>query len=127
MFPVCPSEYRPGCGHTARPCGLPPTWMRATSLPVKLLNPYTTPSYLPETHSILPLADTPPMSGLPPPGIVQVSTILRLANEITLTFPAPRSVTYKDLPSRLGISPCGMFGVLMEPTFLNVSASMSSP
>jgi len=25
IFPVCPREYRPGCGHTVRPCGWWPT------------------------------------------------------------------------------------------------------
>ena len=44
MLPVCPREYRPGCGQTSRPCGLPPTWIRAMSLPVRVFQPYTSPS-----------------------------------------------------------------------------------
>ncbi len=33
MIPVCPNEYRPGCGHTVRPCGSMPTLILRT-LPV---------------------------------------------------------------------------------------------
>lgn len=33
MLPVWPSEYRPGCGHTHRPCGSRPTRMRCVSSP----------------------------------------------------------------------------------------------
>ena len=32
-MPVCPSECRPGCGHTHRPCGPLPTGIRASSWP----------------------------------------------------------------------------------------------
>ena len=32
-IPVCPSEYRPGCGQTQTPCGPAPTGIRARSLP----------------------------------------------------------------------------------------------
>ena len=31
IFPVCPSEYRPGCGQTVSPCGIPPTGMVFTA------------------------------------------------------------------------------------------------
>jgi hypothetical protein len=31
MFPVCPSEYRPGCGHTVSPCGSAPTGIDVTA------------------------------------------------------------------------------------------------
>ncbi len=41
MFPVCPSEYRPGCGHTVSPCGSLPTGIDFTS-PVVVSNTYTT-------------------------------------------------------------------------------------
>src|SRR5690242_20886700 len=44
MFPVCPSEKRPGCGHTVRPCGPRPTLMRWVSVPVAVSNTYTSPS-----------------------------------------------------------------------------------
>ena len=33
VIPVCPSEYRPGWGHTVSPCGLSPTGILASSLP----------------------------------------------------------------------------------------------
>ena len=41
MLPVCPSEYRPGCGHTVSPCGSLPTGIVFTS-PVVVSNTYTT-------------------------------------------------------------------------------------
>ena len=31
MFPVCPCEYRPGCGHTVSPCGSAPTGILVTA------------------------------------------------------------------------------------------------
>ena len=36
VIPVWPSEYRPGCGHTHRPCGWDPTGISARSCPVKV-------------------------------------------------------------------------------------------
>src|SRR2546422_5759773 len=36
MFPVCPSEYLPGCGQTHRPCGSWPTFMRCVIRPVSV-------------------------------------------------------------------------------------------
>ena len=36
--PLCPSEYRPGCGKTASPCGPFPTLMRASSRPSRVSN-----------------------------------------------------------------------------------------
>lgn len=41
MFPVWPNEYRPGCGHTVRPCGSRPTGMRCSSFPVWVSKTYT--------------------------------------------------------------------------------------
>ncbi len=37
-LPLCPSEYRPGCGKTARPCGPLPTLIRATTCPSRVSN-----------------------------------------------------------------------------------------
>jgi hypothetical protein len=41
MIPVCPREYRPGCGYTQSPCGPVPTGIRWTSFPVMVLITYT--------------------------------------------------------------------------------------
>ena len=49
-----------------------------------------------------PSAETPPMSGLPPPGICQVATTFRVAKLITEIEPAVRLVTYRSLLLRLG-------------------------
>jgi len=38
-MPVWPIEYRPGCGHTAIPCGPAPTRILCSSLPVRVLIP----------------------------------------------------------------------------------------
>jgi hypothetical protein len=38
-MPVCPIEYRPGCGQTAMPCGPLPTRILCSSLPVRVLIP----------------------------------------------------------------------------------------
>ena len=35
-IPVCPSEYRPGCGQTQRPCGPASTRIRARSRPLRV-------------------------------------------------------------------------------------------
>src|SRR3974390_2015563 len=111
MLPVCPSEYRPGCGQTVSPCGSRPTGICFTA-PVVVSKAYTTPSKCPETQKVLPSALTLPMSGLPPPGIGHVATILRVAKSITEIFPGPcdlpwtlcepRLVMYSFVASRLG-------------------------
>src|ERR1700674_388649 len=44
MLPVCPKEYRPGCGHTERPCGSRPTGIRCVSFSVEVSNTYTSSS-----------------------------------------------------------------------------------
>ena len=40
-FPVCPNEYRPGCGHTVKPCGSRPTLIFSTA-PLAVSKRYTT-------------------------------------------------------------------------------------
>src|SRR5258708_34276262 len=40
MFPVCPNEQRPGCGHTVSPCGPRPTARQGVSVPVRVANTY---------------------------------------------------------------------------------------
>src|SRR5713101_1206047 len=88
MLPVWPREYRPGCGHTARPCGSLPTGILVT-VPVLVSIAYTTSSYRPLNHSVLPSTLTFPMSGLPPPGIGQVAVTALDAKLITDTLPGP--------------------------------------
>ncbi len=44
MFPVCPSEKRPGCGQTQSPWGSRPTGMRCASRPVSVSKTYTSSS-----------------------------------------------------------------------------------
>ena len=63
---------------------------------------YTSERYRPDSHSVLPSADTPPMSG-EPFGMCQVATTRSVAKRITLTDarPAIRDVEIA-FPSRLG-------------------------
>src|SRR5204863_8125593 len=93
--PVCPSEYRPGWGHTQSPCGPAPTGILAISLPSAVLSAYTDPDQRPESQSTLPSAETFPMSGLPPPGMRHFATTRRVRNEIREIEPSPRLVTYR--------------------------------
>src|SRR5438093_1196793 len=101
-MPVWPSEYRPGCGQTHRPCGPLPTGIRASRRPSFVLIAYTTALYRPDSHSTFPSAETLPMSGLPPPAMCHVFTMRRVANETTEIEPAMRLVTYRYRASRLG-------------------------
>src|SRR6266404_2501976 len=119
MLSVWPSEYRPGCGQTHRPWGPDPTGMRARSCPVLVEMAYTSLLYRPLSQSTLPSAETPPMSGLPPPGIRHVSTTFRVSKLSTETEPALRFETYRSLPSRLGYRPWAPAPVLMRPVTLN--------
>ena len=74
------------------------------------------------------------MSGLPPPGIGQSATTLRVAKSSTDTPPLPpalpwilllpRLVTYSLVPSRLGYRPCVPMPVWMKPVSLNASPSI---
>src|SRR5437762_3016892 len=131
-FPVCPSEYRPGCGHTVRPCGSRPTLILST-LPLAVSMRYTTSSKRPDSHRVVPSALTFPMSGLPPPGIGQVLTTARVAKSIVDTLPlppglpwirlVPRFATYSSLPSRLGYRPCAPTPVGRKPICLKLSPS----
>src|SRR5262249_28082195 len=86
--PLWPSEYRPGWGNRARPCGLAPTWMMCRTLPVRVLITETEALNLFETQSWFPSAETCSMSGLPP--TCQVAVTLRVAKLITEIVPARR-------------------------------------
>src|SRR5947208_12246276 len=92
-MPVWPREYRPGWGHRHSPCGPLPTFTLPTSWPDEVLIAYTSELDRPASHRIVPSADTPPMSGLPPPGMCQVAVTLRVAKSITETDPSPRLET----------------------------------
>src|SRR5947208_16572497 len=105
MLPVCPSECRPGCGQTESPCGLEPTGIRASSRPLRVSSAYTSALWRPDSQRTRPSAETPPMSGLPPPGIRHLRTtflVLKLTSEIVPSF---RLATYSSRPSRLTTSP----------------------
>jgi hypothetical protein len=58
--------------------------------------------YRPDTQNCLPSGETDPMSGEPPPGIVQVATTVSVAKSITDTDPPSRLVAYSCVPSRDG-------------------------
>src|SRR5262249_11070423 len=88
--PVWPSENRPGWGYTHSPCGPCPTGMRARSCPVDVSIAYTSLFDRPLNHSVVPSADTPPMSGLPPPGIVHLARTARVVRSTTDTVPSSR-------------------------------------
>jgi hypothetical protein len=88
---VWPVEYRPGCGHTHRPCGDTPTGIVAITLPFRVEIAYTLPVYLPASQITLPSGLTPPMSGVP--GTRQVARTRLLANRITVIAPPARLVT----------------------------------
>src|SRR4051812_21121489 len=86
--PVWPSEYRPGWGQIVKPCGSVPTGMVFTA-PVVVSMAYTDLSKRAETQRYLPSALTLPMSGLPPPGIGQFVSTLRVAKSMTEILPIP--------------------------------------
>src|SRR5207244_13383934 len=76
----------------------------------------TTPPYRPVSHRTFPSAETPPMSGLPPPGIHHFRSTLRVRKLITEIEPSPRFVAYRSLPLRLGYRPCTPVPVRRKPT-----------
>src|SRR5215470_11071418 len=83
--PLCPREYRPGCGNNASPCGLEPTSMTCRTRPVRVLITDTEPLNLLDTQSCFPSADTCSISGLLP--TCQVAATLRVAKLITEIVP----------------------------------------
>src|SRR3954447_2109989 len=87
------------------PCGPAPTLMRCSRRPVRVEIPYTSPLYRPLSHRTRPSAETPPMSGEPPPGSRHLRYGLRVRNEIRLMLPSPRLETYSVFELRLGYSP----------------------
>src|SRR4051812_30092661 len=94
-MPVWPSENRPGCGHTHRPWAPAPTLTRASSFPVVVSRAYASAVRRPASHSTLPSAETPPMSGVLGAGIGHVATTWRVAKSTTDTEP------WLDAPPRL--------------------------
>src|SRR5581483_8817460 len=123
-IPVCPNEYLPGWGYTHNPCGPSPTGMRASRCPSFVSIAYTSESYRPDSHSTFPSAETPPISGLPPPGKRHVVTTFFVAKSSSDTLPSPRFDTYKYFESRLVYNPCAPRPVGMKPIFLNFAASI---
>src|SRR4051794_33832168 len=105
-MPVCPSEYRPGWGHTHSPCGSDPTVILEIRWPSVVSIAYTTPLYRPDSQSTRPSADRPPMSGLPPPGIFHFVTRVLVAKSSREIEPSPRLVMYRCFESRLTYRPC---------------------
>src|SRR3984957_4218387 len=61
-----------------------------------------TPSYRPDSQSHLPSAERLPMSGLPPPGTVQLATTLRLAEAITARVAGALSCAAKAVGAAIG-------------------------
>jgi hypothetical protein len=57
--------------------------------PVDVSIAYTRLSKRPDSQSTFPSALTFPMSGLPPPGMNQVTLTARVAKSMTLTLPGP--------------------------------------
>src|SRR6476620_5685718 len=115
--PVCPKEYRPGCGYTHNPCGPCPTGIRAMRSPLLLSIAYTSELKRPDSHSTFPSADTPPISGLPPPGSRHFLATLLDAKSITEMLPSSRFDTYSMRESRLTYRPCAPLPVDRKSIF----------
>ena len=72
---------------------------------------------------MVPSAETPPMSGEPPPGITHVPATALVAKSMSEIVPASRFVTYSTFESRLTYKPCAPRPVGMKPVTVNVSPS----
>jgi hypothetical protein len=67
--------------------------MRARNSPVVVSMAYTSLFERPLNHNVVPSAETPPMSGLPPPGSSHVVRTARVARSTTETDPSSRFET----------------------------------
>src|SRR5947209_5913036 len=96
--------------------------MRLITFPLPVSIASSAASERPESHSTLPEADTPPMSGLEP-GIRHVAITLRVLKLITEIEPAERFETNSLVALRFGYSPCAPAPVATNPIRLKFGAA----